>query len=91
MPDMPPKRAFGDYKIGKCILFAHPCRDCDACCLSIRNAFNGGMAKGHDNWLLTPSAMGEVDAAAAASGIDSFGLMEKAGQAVAAAVLRLFP
>ncbi len=49
------------------------------------------MAKGHDNWLLTPSAMGEVDAAAAASGIDSFGLMEKAGQAVAAAVLRLFP
>ncbi len=48
------------------------------------------MAKGHDNWLLTPSAMGEVDAAAAASGIDSFGLMEKAGQAVAAAVFRLF-
>lgn len=51
----------------------------------------GGMAKGRDNWLLTPSAMGEVDAAAAASGIDSYGLMEKAGQAVAAAVLRLFP
>ncbi len=49
------------------------------------------MAKGRDNWLLTPSAMGEVDAAAAASGIDSFGLMEKAGQAVAAAALRLFP
>lgn len=49
------------------------------------------MARGHDNWLLTPSAMGEVDAAAAASGIDSYGLMEKAGQAVAAAVLRLFP
>lgn len=49
------------------------------------------MAKGRDNWLLTPSAMGEVDAAAAASGIDSFGLMEKAGQAVAAAVLKLFP
>lgn len=49
------------------------------------------MAKRRDNWLLTPSAMGEVDAAAAASGIDSFGLMEKAGQAVAAAVLKLFP
>lgn len=49
------------------------------------------MARGHDNWLLTPSAMGEVDAAAAASGIDSYGLMEKAGQAVAAAVLRFFP
>ncbi|MCO6178317.1 NAD(P)H-hydrate dehydratase [Ciceribacter sp. RN22] len=48
------------------------------------------MARGHDNWLLTPSAMGEVDAAAAASGIDSYGLMEKAGQAVAAAVLRRF-
>lgn len=35
--------------------------------------------------------MGQVDAAAAASGIDSFGLMEKAGQAVAASALRLYP
>jgi hydroxyethylthiazole kinase-like uncharacterized protein yjeF len=35
--------------------------------------------------------MSAVDAAAAASGIDSFGLMEKAGAAVAAAALRLYP
>jgi len=35
--------------------------------------------------------MGQVDAAAAASGIDSFGLMEKAGQAVVASALRLYP
>ncbi|GEO83328.1 MULTISPECIES: NAD(P)H-hydrate dehydratase [Alphaproteobacteria] len=43
------------------------------------------------NWLLTPAAMGRADLAAAGSGIDSYGLMEKAGQAVAAAALRLFP
>ncbi|MGV8939372.1 MAG: NAD(P)H-hydrate dehydratase [Allorhizobium sp.] len=41
--------------------------------------------------LLVPGAMAAVDAAAAASGIDSYGLMEQAGQAVSAAVLRLFP
>ncbi len=41
--------------------------------------------------LLTPAAMGRVDAAAAASGIVSFGLMEKAGHAVAAAALKLYP
>jgi NAD(P)H-hydrate epimerase len=41
--------------------------------------------------LLSPTDMGAVDRAAAASGIDSFGLMEKAGQAVAAAALRRFP
>jgi NAD(P)H-hydrate epimerase len=35
--------------------------------------------------------MASVDRHAAASGIDAFGLMEKAGQAVAAAALRLFP
>lgn len=41
--------------------------------------------------LLTPSEMAAVDAAAAASGIDAFGLMEQAGQAVAAAALKAFP
>lgn len=41
--------------------------------------------------LLTPEAMARVDAAAALSGIDSFGLMRRAGEAVAAAALRQFP
>ncbi|SSC73437.1 unnamed protein product [Ciceribacter sp. T2.26MG-112.2] len=44
-----------------------------------------------EHWLLSPAAMGRVDQAAARSGIWSFGLMEQAGQAVAAAALRLFP
>jgi len=41
--------------------------------------------------LLTPKAMAAVDKAAARSGLDSFALMQRAGQAVAAAALRLFP
>lgn len=41
--------------------------------------------------LLTPAAMARVDRAADASGIDTFGLMVRAGEAVAAAALRHFP
>lgn len=41
--------------------------------------------------LLTPRAMGAVDLAAAQSGIDTYGLMRRAGEAVAAAALRLYP
>ncbi|SIR12455.1 yjeF C-terminal region, hydroxyethylthiazole kinase-related/yjeF N-terminal region [Rhizobium sp. RU33A] len=41
--------------------------------------------------LLTPEAMARVDAATSSSGIDSFGLMLRAGEAVAAAALRHFP
>ena len=41
--------------------------------------------------LLSPDDMAAVDSDAAASGIDSYGLMEKAGQAVAASALRHFP
>ncbi|HEV7434477.1 MAG TPA: NAD(P)H-hydrate dehydratase [Pseudorhizobium sp.] len=41
--------------------------------------------------LLTPEEMAAADRAAAQSGIDSYGLMEKAGQAVAAAALRHYP
>ncbi|MBA3041961.1 MAG: NAD(P)H-hydrate dehydratase [Alphaproteobacteria bacterium] len=49
------------------------------------------MKSDHESWLLTPAEMGRADHAAARSGIDSFGLMEKAGQAVAAAALGLLP
>ncbi len=41
--------------------------------------------------LFTPAEMSAVDAAAAASGIPSFDLMERAGQAVAALALRAYP
>ncbi|MBB3974885.1 NAD(P)H-hydrate epimerase [Rhizobium azooxidifex] len=41
--------------------------------------------------VVTPEEMAGIDRAAIASGIDGYGLMEKAGQAVAAAALRLFP
>ncbi|MGK6314865.1 NAD(P)H-hydrate dehydratase [Neorhizobium sp. DT-125] len=44
-----------------------------------------------DHILLTPDAMAAADAASARSGIPSFDLMERAGQAVAAAALRHFP
>ena len=49
------------------------------------------MSEHLSNLLLTPAEMAAVDAAAAASGIDSFGLMERAGAATAAAALRLYP
>jgi ADP-dependent NAD(P)H-hydrate dehydratase / NAD(P)H-hydrate epimerase len=44
-----------------------------------------------DTLIVTPEDMGTIDRAAAASGLSSYGLMERAGQAVAAAALRRFP
>jgi NAD(P)H-hydrate epimerase len=44
-----------------------------------------------DSILLTPDEMGRADKAAALSGMDSYGLMERAGQAVAASALRHHP
>jgi NAD(P)H-hydrate epimerase len=41
--------------------------------------------------LITPDAMARVDAAAASTGQDSFGLMIRAGEAVAAAAVRHYP
>lgn len=49
------------------------------------------MTKKQARPLLSPTAMAAVDRAAAASGIDSYGLMVRAGGAVAAAALRLYP
>ena len=49
------------------------------------------MSKRLADLLLTPVEMAAADKAAAESGIDSYGLMEKAGAAVAAAALRLYP
>ena len=44
-----------------------------------------------DTMILTPEEMNRIDQAAAASGLSSYGLMERAGQAVAAAALGRFP
>jgi hydroxyethylthiazole kinase-like uncharacterized protein yjeF len=44
-----------------------------------------------DTQLVTPDEMSAIDRDAAQSGIDSYGLMERAGQAVAAAALRRYP
>lgn len=44
-----------------------------------------------DTLIITPEDMGRIDRAAAASGLSGYGLMERAGQAVAAAALRRFP
>lgn len=49
------------------------------------------MTDGISELLLTPEDMTAVDAAAAASGIDSYSLMERAGAAAAAILLRDFP
>jgi NAD(P)H-hydrate epimerase len=42
-------------------------------------------------FLITPDAMARIDEAAAATGQDSFGLMRRAGEAVAASALRHYP
>lgn len=49
------------------------------------------MHKEIDTLIVTPEDMGRIDRAAAASGLSGYGLMERAGQAVAAAALRRFP
>lgn len=48
------------------------------------------MHKEIETLIITPDDMGCIDRAAAASGLSSYGLMERAGQAVAAAALRRF-
>jgi hydroxyethylthiazole kinase-like uncharacterized protein yjeF len=52
---------------------------------------NVAMTAGISNLLLTPEEMTAVDTAAAASGIPSYALMQRAGAAVAASLLRNFP
>lgn len=49
------------------------------------------MHKDIETLIVTPEDMGAIDRAAAASGLSGYGLMERAGQAVAAAALRRFP
>lgn len=49
------------------------------------------MIPANHSLLLTPAAMARVDAAAAANGQDSYDLMRRAGEAVAATALRHFP
>src|SRR3546814_18411143 len=49
------------------------------------------MAEAFTTVLRTPDEMAAADAAASEYGLDPFGLMEKAGQAVAAAALRHYP
>jgi len=61
------------------LVFREPIRSCWA------------MHKDLDTLIITPEEMGRIDRAAAASGLSGYGLMERAGQAVAAAALRRFP
>lgn len=49
------------------------------------------MHKEIETLIITPADMGRIDQAAAASGLSSYRLMERAGQALAAAALRRFP
>ncbi len=60
-------------------------------CVSGLFIVNTSMMKSNFYHLITPAAMNAIDHAAAQSGIDSFGLMQQAGQAVSAAALRLYP
>ncbi len=52
---------------------------------------NGLMTERLADLLLSPAEMAAVDAAAAESGMDSFGLMARAGAAVAASFLHFYP
>lgn len=61
-----------------------------AACFSRPLRLNGQMFE-NATALFTPEQMAAADAAAAASGIHSFDLMERAGQSVAAAALRAYP